>query len=246
MTDWGALRHAYGPATDVPPLLDRLGPGSEAEVWEELWSRLCHQGTVYPASFAALPALERAAAGWSHDRRDAALGLAAAIVASEDFAGSPEEHRELQRDIAPLLPRFRDLALESVTRPGQSREGFIYLLEAARAFMGDLFWGRRLHGLVDGELPGCCPACEAELYLVIGEHGMFTAAEEWVNAPATHRARIDPAPAELPPAGEWMRVQARAAGQVGVADWLAYLFGTTRCPRCGAAFTVPEALEHDA
>lgn len=56
---WSELEHAYGSATDIPALLERLGelPKSEgeAEPWFTLWSALTHQGDVYSASFAAVP-----------------------------------------------------------------------------------------------------------------------------------------------------------------------------------------------
>jgi hypothetical protein len=57
---WDQVAHAYGPAGDVPALLDRLrSPDAAARdaALDDLWSRLCHQGTVYPASAAAVPAL---------------------------------------------------------------------------------------------------------------------------------------------------------------------------------------------
>jgi hypothetical protein len=56
---WAEIHHAYGPADDIPPLLRELQsfPTSdgESEPWFTLWSSLCHQGDVYPASFAAVP-----------------------------------------------------------------------------------------------------------------------------------------------------------------------------------------------
>jgi hypothetical protein len=56
---WSELRHAYGTAVDIPPLLERLRdmPMSkgDSEPWYSLWSALAHQGDVYSASFAAVP-----------------------------------------------------------------------------------------------------------------------------------------------------------------------------------------------
>jgi hypothetical protein len=56
---WSELEHAYGDASDIPPLLEQLRtlPRSqgESEPWFTLWSALAHQGDVYPASFAAVP-----------------------------------------------------------------------------------------------------------------------------------------------------------------------------------------------
>lgn len=60
---WSTLRHAYGSAEDIPPLLRQLEtlPTSEGdkEPWFSIWSALAHQGDVYPASFAAVPHVVR-------------------------------------------------------------------------------------------------------------------------------------------------------------------------------------------
>ncbi|TAA46564.1 hypothetical protein [Pseudoxanthomonas winnipegensis] len=60
--DWTQLRHAYGSAEDIPALLRQLRnfpdeSNPQSEPWFSLWSALCHQGDVYPASFAAVPHL---------------------------------------------------------------------------------------------------------------------------------------------------------------------------------------------
>ncbi|OGB15808.1 MAG: hypothetical protein A2W72_04505 [Burkholderiales bacterium RIFCSPLOWO2_12_67_14] len=56
---WSELEHAYGQASDIPPLLRQLHglppSAGESEPWFTLWSALAHQGDVYPASFAAVP-----------------------------------------------------------------------------------------------------------------------------------------------------------------------------------------------
>jgi hypothetical protein len=56
---WSELEHAYGRASNIPPLLRQLQdlPGSEgqSEPWLTLWSALAHQGDVFSASFAAVP-----------------------------------------------------------------------------------------------------------------------------------------------------------------------------------------------
>src|SRR5262245_59533068 len=58
--DWASLRHAYGEATDVPGLLRALlssDPKVREETIYELFGNIWHQGTVYPASAAAVPFL---------------------------------------------------------------------------------------------------------------------------------------------------------------------------------------------
>ena len=60
--DWRQLHHASGVAADIPELLEQArhapaGGDYRDEPWFSLWSALCHQGDVYTASYAALPAL---------------------------------------------------------------------------------------------------------------------------------------------------------------------------------------------
>lgn len=58
---WEELKDAYGIASDIPELLQQLSTdissknNSTNEPWFSLWSKLCHQGDVYTASYAALP-----------------------------------------------------------------------------------------------------------------------------------------------------------------------------------------------
>jgi hypothetical protein len=59
---WRDLRHAYGPATDIPELLVKAQTDMRRghipdSTWFCLWSALCHQGDAYSASHAAVPYL---------------------------------------------------------------------------------------------------------------------------------------------------------------------------------------------
>ena len=119
MTDWSSLQHAHGEAADVPALLDRLSPGPDGDVGEALWSRLCHQGRVYSASFAVLPALASAAERWSPARRVEALVLAACILASDDVCGGSRD--EFLRPVEWVVPRLRELCRESLAGAGTSK-----------------------------------------------------------------------------------------------------------------------------
>jgi hypothetical protein len=60
---WPELQHAYGSAADIPALLRDLETfpscGGNSEPWFTLWSTLCHQGSIYSASFAAVPHIVR-------------------------------------------------------------------------------------------------------------------------------------------------------------------------------------------
>jgi hypothetical protein len=251
MTEWRSLRHAYGSAADVPALLDRLTPRAEAGVWGELWSRICHQGTVYSASFAALPALAAAAERWSPTERVQALVLAGSILSSDDVDGG--DRVKFLRPIEGVVPHFQKLCAESLAGPGLPETDFIHLLQAARSFEGDHFWGRELERLADGEFTGTCPHCGAELFLVMGEYGFFATSEEWVRPagtrpgrtavrPGSNRTPIEPNAGELPDAGGWLHERARAAQQHDVARLIRHVFGTTACPLCGDGFEVRDAI----
>lgn len=53
---WENLNDAYGPAANIEELIESAFLGNSS-AWEELWSRLCHQGDIYSASLAAFPLL---------------------------------------------------------------------------------------------------------------------------------------------------------------------------------------------
>jgi hypothetical protein len=257
MVDWTSLRHAYGAAGDVPALLSKLKPDPADNVWGELWSRICHQGSVYSASFAALPALADAAARWQPKQRAQPLALAGCILASDDCRDSDGSNlvEAFLRENGSVFSRFQELCQESLAQPGLPEGDFIYLLQAARSFVGDEFWGRKLDQLAGGEFSGICPHCGVDLYLVIGRYGYFATAEDWVapgKSPGTVQVRpdvklapIQPERVPLPPTGQWMFDRCVTADQAGLAECIKYLFGTSTCSACGEDFALQEALAKD-
>lgn len=99
--DWASLRHAYGEASNIPALLEQLKdfPPCEdyrAEPYLSLWSALCHQGDVYPASYAAMPTIielmeaSPARATWS----------ALLLVVSIEIARATKRGPEIVPDLA--------------------------------------------------------------------------------------------------------------------------------------------------
>ncbi|WP_416972837.1 hypothetical protein [Streptomyces sp. 4F14] len=167
-TDWARLTHAYGSAVDTPGLFARLdgGPGDKA-VWAALWSSLCHQGTVYDASFAALPLLTDIAMGRSPGGRDEALLMAGHIVGAARVG-----ERELYAEqIAELLPVAREfLAGIPADEPGD----FVYHLQGLLAFEGVPFWSTELELLLLEEFEVECPECGARWAASVGEDDDFS------------------------------------------------------------------------
>lgn len=80
---WADLGHAYGSADDVPEMLRALLSGDADEALGGLFSSLCHQGSVYPASVYAVPFLARIAA--------AGIGAAGVLVLLGFIAKSTDE-----------------------------------------------------------------------------------------------------------------------------------------------------------
>lgn len=136
MTNWSKLQHAYGSAVDLPAFLGALSPNAEDPVWDELWGRVCHQGTVYSASAPVLPYLLSAAREWPPVARVTPLSLAGAIVISPNVSGSHDlqPHRS-------TIEGLHRLATETTASIGLSSTDFIYLLQAVLALEGDLLWG---------------------------------------------------------------------------------------------------------
>jgi hypothetical protein len=99
---WKELRHAYGPAVDIPALLRAaaekpLSHSYKDEPWFSLWSALAHQGSVYTASYAAVPHLLAIAQSKPRELRLHSLLLAGTIEKCReglDAAQMPEDIRE--------------------------------------------------------------------------------------------------------------------------------------------------------
>jgi hypothetical protein len=241
MTDWASLRHAYGSAEDLPELLAALASG-RGPALDALYTRICHQGRVYSASFAALPVLAQIAARLGPPDRIPSLRLAAAILCSDDVAGSREA---FLRPVADVVPRFQDLCRDGLFAAGLAAFHFVEYLRLARSFDGDRFWGERLGCLTVEQFGGACPHCRARLYLSIGE-GASIGDESFValwrgGGPDARRGPITPVAQLTDDAGRWLYEQSQRAGQADVASALRYLFGSARCPACGERFCLRDA-----
>lgn len=234
MTDWKNLRHAYGPAEDLPKILKDLSPDREAPVWSELWGRVCHQGTTYSSSPAVLPFLLKTASAWAPSERAMALSLAGAIV----IAGETE-----LADYRSTVEALRRLALDTLQAPDLSRGDRVYVMQAVLAMEGNRLWGRKLDGLNHGEFSGLCQGCGADLYIAVGEFGCFCAAEEWVGKPDARRVPVLPKEAaKLEGAGKWLREVCAESGDSELEEWIRCLFGDSKCPACDSPLDVASAI----
>ncbi|MCL2091159.1 MAG: HEAT repeat domain-containing protein [Micrococcales bacterium] len=98
--DWTAVSHAYWDAADVPAMLAALAAGQDVgpdSPVGDLWGSLYHQGTVYPASTAAVPFLARLAAAGA-EAKECLLQLGAMAQSDDGLELSdPEEVRDAVR-----------------------------------------------------------------------------------------------------------------------------------------------------
>lgn len=237
MTEWAILRDAYGSANNIPVLIDAWIDDPAEERLSDLWSRLCHQGTVYSASFAAIPILQRACARLaSKDRRNALMLMGAILASADRFDDAGPDAATTQ--LLPSLMQMTDIAM---TDDDVDVEEFPYLLQAA--FHGDAFWGRNFDHLPSGEFLGVCPQCTTDLYLVIGRYGYFATAEDWVSRKNARRVPITPSSEDkLPSDGAWLFWQAMRHAQREAAQGVLRIFGDTRCPSCDCCVSVVGAI----
>ncbi|MFK0167492.1 hypothetical protein ACIQU5_01675 [Streptomyces sp. NPDC090306] len=244
MTDWSRLHHAYGTAEDIPSLLDAVGSDAEDPGWDGLWSRLCHQGTVYPASYAALPALTGMARRWSAADRRAPLSLGGSIVASTD---RPYGDEDPQVAYASEISDLARLTEEALRDPGLADDptNYVDLLGTLLSFEGVEVWGEQLGGLNDEEYEVPCPSCSAENFIAFGEYGFFSTTDSMYMKASTTARQVPlrpQAPAALAGLAQRLHSRALADGQPDIARKLTYVFGDALCAECDAVFSVAEAI----
>ncbi|MET7454630.1 hypothetical protein ABZT03_22615 [Streptomyces sp. NPDC005574] len=239
-TGWSELTHAYGSAEDIPLLFARLGGSEDDAVWAELWGALCHQGSVYDASWAAIPLLTDIARGRTPGDPVQAVAMAGAVMSDPD----PACRERYAREIGELLVAAREL----LTLPDQEPSVFVHLQMAVLAFEGDSVWAEALEGVNSEEYELECPGCEAGLFVAFGSYGTFVSSGDYVTAagaePTEGRAELSPAdPARLEGIGARLHQEAVRAGQPAVARALTQVFGTGRCPSCEREFAVGDEVE---
>ncbi|MGW7202155.1 hypothetical protein [Streptomyces sp. NPDC054837] len=238
--NWAELTHAYGSAEDIPGLFAQLGGPDDGKVWNDLWSALCHQGSVYEASWAAMPVLADIARGRAPGEPLQAVLMAGLITTDPD----PARRERCAHEIEELLGVARGLFAAGHLEMGD----FVYLQMAVLAFEDAGVWASALEGLLNEEYELECPACEDGLFVAFGSYGHFSVAGDYVTGPGAEdeegRARLLPAdPERLEGIGARLHREAVEAGRDEVALALTYVFGRAHCPSCDAGFGVSDEVE---
>lgn len=230
MTDWASLRDAYGLADDIPARLaavESSGPEEADRLWHDLWGRLCHQGSVYSASYAAVPLLAGMAAKEQPGPLVQPLHLAAAILGSPNHS---EDVAVIRRRYAAEIASLRELAESFLAAAAEPRD-FVWSLQALMAFEDVPFWQHELQGLAEGEIGLECPNCGDEIFVVTTDPARVTDDDDGF------RSVVVPAsPLDLTGAEARMYRLTMEHHQQEVAVWLLNAFGRFECPACDEAF----------
>jgi hypothetical protein len=245
---WAELTHAYGKASDLPPLLSRLREVDQ-EALDAVFGSVCHQGSVYPASFAAVPHLVSAALEQPEaEFRAQLLILIGSIRASSDYRGDSSPGGDILQAYEAALP----IALAAAERTLRERldiDTAIYLLEATAALRGHAGLGQVLSGFSGREFAPTCPGCDRQLYVWPETDALSVAAEDPVSRPSTARTLTQPGPqsgSQHEEAFSWVLELARGAALVEVVRLLPHLFGIAQCPACGVTFDLVDRLSAKA
>jgi hypothetical protein len=223
---------------------------TEGDAWERIWGSLCHQGDVYPASFAAVPHIVALAERRPADEQVMYWGFVGA-VAAHGCQGGAGLRDDLRVAYLKALERVGPQVFQALTaRPPE--DSTIQLLHVLAAIRGTGRAGAFLDCLSDGELHGACPGCGADLYLETVPEGINVCLQDPVREPVKERTRVAPAArrddAGAPsweslhqtPCSSWLPRLAMLAGHPSLADRIHGLYGKATCPGCGKVFQVLE------
>lgn len=242
--DWGALQCAYGDASEAGALLAALMDPQHQQDWNDIWSHLCHQGTVYPASHAALPVLLSIARQTGRSDSDDALLLAGAIVAGSDVGdpGLVPHGDVIQALRSKVQKRLRGSGREAVplSEDGHGERG--WLRQAWLGLSGEKAWSQHLDRLAEGEIVGECVACSADLYCTLDVEAPYVCHEDPVfGAPSATSALLPGEPVGV--AEQWLMQQVRGDGDTRAEQLLELAFGHSECSACGHPFAVRECVQ---
>lgn len=236
MTDWAELRDAYGSAEQVPALLaaaEEAGTDS-GPAWDAAWGHLCHQGTVYSASYAAIPLLADMCSRQPVRGFMPGLQLAGSILASADGPTYPAEVRETYASEISVLHVVAEASLVLA----EDDIEFIYGLETLAALEDLGIWQRTLSYYAEGEAPLECGACGAELLLQFDDSPPRIAS--W-NAADGKRDVTGVEPAAGTSEARLLSL-AEVHGRETVARNLRLYFGTSTCPACATDLNIRDCL----
>ena len=233
---WAAATDPYGSAAAIPGLLGRAeSDPPDTAVWQELWGRLCHQGTVYEASFLAIPSLARIARSAKPAAYSQPLNLLASIAGSTDVSGTPDTRERYADVLASCLPAAAAYAAEAA-----DDTDFCFALSVVSGLRGDRAWHQLLTYVADGEAFGACPGCSASLQLSLDTDpprvSLF--GEDPPDGPEFVLAE----PATINGLAAEFLAMAEGHSRGNVTKRLLAILGGGHCPACGQSLVLGNAF----
>jgi hypothetical protein len=234
---WSDLEHAYGTASDVPAMLRRISTG-DGDAVNELFGSVCHQGSIYSASYAVVAHLIIAAkAVTDPNLRAEILILVGSIRASRDDRSKVQPAPDIQRSYREALPEALELAIATLNADLEPYTA-VHLLQAAAALKGYGTLGRVLAGLVDEDFDPTCQGCGKDLYVWPDDDGLAVTVD-LMFLPTTKRTPVTRGPdpsSESRQAYEWLTQVGGSSALDEVGERLPFLFGVATCPACSRSF----------
>jgi hypothetical protein len=238
MVDWSLLKDSTGDASAVPALLAEASSGPDSQAWNLLWPRLSDAGGVYPASYAALPALAEMAGDWpAAEAAVMPLSLAGSIVSHAVGPQGVDPFTEYASTISELH-RLTDRAMRS-----PDLEFWIYkkLLLNLISFEGCVTTGTVLDYLDGVEYEVDCENCDTLNYVSVdAERGYSSAiAPDYIYNPETRTVPLTPikGPA-LQGLAKHLFDRAQQDGRADVSEFIENFFGRITCANCGFTFDI--------
>jgi len=229
--DWAAVQDAYGTAEAVPGLLARVAAHpSDSDVWNDLWSRLCHQGTVYKASFLSIPTLAAMARSAPATAYSDPLNLLACIAGSTDVHKTRDTRERYAAELASCLP-----AAEAYAAAAADDADFCYALSVVAGLRGERPWHQALTSIADGEAPGTCPGCGEELCLHIDATPPRVSLS-W-DEPLDGNVIVPVDPSTIRGIAADLLLLATRHCRTNVTTRLLTILGEGICPTCGTGFS---------
>jgi hypothetical protein len=263
MTDWSKLTDVGGSAEYLPELLEELATSHDPEIIDMLWERLYHQGSVYSASFAALPQLIRIAEQWyPSDECLQIIWLAISILTGEDGDNMRHPHDPAEGEAPVWMTTANRIDIDSPNRnhyqteidallcltksylqePNLSWADFLYVLCSSASLKGYSEWSTAIEyfALSQYGWGGSCNSCGEFTYIYNNDEIIVAEIEK--DNTAALQTSIDPvSPESLTGIAKWLYETAWERRH-SIAKNITHILGKGKCPECGAEFKVPEIM----
>lgn len=264
---WKLLNHAYGAAGDVPEILADLKKNYDRERADALfYGSLCHQYTVYAATFAAVPhVLEIASQENSLPETKANVVIfAGAVHAFRDYdnrarINSTDEALKAQLDekiqfayraAIEKTKRLAENLLENSENLDEENKNALFF--PLLAFYGQENLSRIFFFFPSlDEFVFDCPHCANEIYLQPENERLVAYKEDTIFNRAAEKSEITPAlidpqtwNGEFSEAEreKWILAAAEKYSLEALKYQIPFLFGRMICPHCRQSVKIIEAL----